>query len=157
MVRCGITIIEANMPPVTSHITLRKKHPLMKRLNESIKRNRHRLLGIALKYYRRAISYNQCPAESNYKPLSRFYWVRDWRVFKIRFKNAFLALSPFIGLLIVSFCIVGFAFLAFGMELRGGQFKVTAEQLNHGGRIRKRQRRFQFDWFECIYLTVNKL
>jgi hypothetical protein len=75
MTICGITVIEANMPPVTAHIALRKNHPLMKKINETILRNRHRFLGIALKYYKRAIQYDQCPEEGNYKALSKFFGV----------------------------------------------------------------------------------
>ncbi|KAI6184865.1 hypothetical protein M3Y97_00642300 [Aphelenchoides bicaudatus] len=126
MSRCGITIIEANMPPVRAHLTMRKNHPLMKRLNETIIRNRHRLIGIALKYYRRAQQYDKCPHDGNYRSLT---------------------ISPFIGLSIFCMSIIVVAFGVFGIEYFSGKANQNCHhQMDHEMKnIRKRQQRFRRD------------
>lgn len=71
---CGITVLEQNMPKVGAHLVMKKHHPLMPMLNATIRRNRHRFIGLALKYYRKAMEANKCPNEDEFKPLSEFYF-----------------------------------------------------------------------------------
>lgn len=70
MAHCGITVIDTNMPSVTAHLFMRQNHPLMRKINETIIRNRHRLIGIALKYYKLALTYDRCADNGNYRALS---------------------------------------------------------------------------------------
>ena len=69
---CNVTVMDRDMPRVGAHLIFRKKHPLLPKINEIIIRNRNKFNGIAMKYYRRAMQYDQCPRDGGYKALCRF-------------------------------------------------------------------------------------